>query len=114
MVAEAFNLTYGVNYPLELRAGGAGVALSAGAAASAGVAILAVGGDQITVCNDGTQCMWFLLGGSGVQATLAGTPILPSSKESFTIPRDGGPYGFISTITRAGTTTGTLNYGRGS
>ena len=109
-----------LTYPLELQDGGLGVALTCTSTASAAQAITAIPGGTITVCNDGASCLWFRIGGTGVVATLACTPVLPGTKEVFTVPNTPPtagvyPYTHISAITRSGTTTtGTANFGVGA
>ena len=92
--------------------GGLGVALSAKIVASTPQK-LPVGHSQgYIITNDGDNCMWYAFCRSNGVATLAYLPVLPWRQWSGTFPNDS-TLTHISVITRTGTTTGTINFGKG-
>ncbi len=92
--------------------GGLGVALSASVTASTPQK-LPVGHSQgYVITNDGDNCMWYAFCPSTGRATLAYLPVLPWRQWSGTFPNDAS-LTHISVITRTGTTTGTINFGKG-
>ena len=98
----------------ELRGGGSGVALSATTTAARYAAPGMKAGETIMVCNEGDVTFWFKLGDGSVVADLSCVPVLPGTKEVFTVADDGGTYTYVSVITRTGSAYGTLNYGFGT
>lgn len=111
---HSITMAHHLNFPFELRGGGNGVALLGSTTPGAAQALGMKNGEQITVCNDGTYCLWFVIGDANILATLGCTPVLPGTKEVFTVPNDGGTYTHISAIARIGTVQGTANFGFGS
>lgn len=105
---------YTVIMPFRPARGGRGIAVSPTNAASPAALLNApVGAQSIMLTNDGLACFWVAFGGPSVVATLADIPVLPGNGFPLTLPNDGN-YTHFSTITRSGSSYGTINFGLGS
>lgn len=101
-----------VTTPFEPDSGGKGVALTATTTASVAVALPIGHGRQYIISNDGMVSFWYGFGGSEFLATLAYLEVGPDKRLPFTFPNDI-TLTHISVITRSGSTTGTINFGKG-
>ena len=92
--------------------GGLGVALEATTTASVAQLLPPRHGRGYIITNDSQNCYWYGFGGASFRATLAYLPALPGTQIGGTFPNDAS-LTHISVITRVGSATGTINFGKG-
>lgn len=116
-IRPAGNFT--AEHTFEADNGGLGLSLEATEEASTAVALPVPRNRAYIITNDGAVTLWYGFGGPSFEATLAYLPVLPGTSVPGTLPLpeddgQGGPvWTHISTITRGGTTTATINFGKG-
>lgn len=92
--------------------GGLGVALTAAMTASVPQKLPLGHSQSYIITNDGLACFWYAFCAGDGAATLAYLPVLPGTQLNGTFPNDS-TLTHISVITRLGSTTGTINFGKG-